>query len=126
MTVQNMKSIRVTNVGGISRISLYDDVSDFEKHQEFNFINSFTLCAKLLRLKKASQKLGAERKSLAQSINGFMTSTPGITAILKPVLNTSCFSFLPFFSFTHLFLQRKGFTKIKPRKLIGAKFGLNK
>ena len=36
---------------------------------------AFTLCAELLRLKKASQKLGAERKSLAQSVNGFMKST---------------------------------------------------
>ena len=34
------------------------------------------LCAKLLRLKKASQKLDAERKRLAQSVNGFMKSTP--------------------------------------------------
>ena len=48
-----------------------------------DFINPFMLCAKLLRstpnflrLKKASQKLGAERKGLAQSVNGFMKSTP--------------------------------------------------
>ena len=43
-----------------------------------NFINPFTLCAKLLRLKKASQKLGTDRKSVAQSVNGFMKSTPDL------------------------------------------------
>ena len=37
---------------------------------------ALTLCAKLLRRKKASQKLGAELKSLAQSVNWFMKSTP--------------------------------------------------
>ena len=37
---------------------------------------ALTLCAELLRLKKASQKLGPEQKSLAQSVNGFMKSTP--------------------------------------------------
>ena len=37
---------------------------------------ALTLCAELLRLKKASQKLGAERKALAQSVNGLMKSTP--------------------------------------------------
>ena len=42
----------------------------------FDFVNPFALCAKLLRLKKASQKLGAERKSLAQSVNWFMKLTP--------------------------------------------------
>ena len=35
------------------------------------------LLAKLLRLKKASHKLGTEHKSLAQSVNGFMKSTQG-------------------------------------------------
>ena len=39
--------------------------------------HALTLCAELLRLNKASQKLGAERKSLAQSIKAFMKTTPG-------------------------------------------------
>ena len=43
----------------------------------YALLQALTLCAKLLRLKKASQKLGAERKSLAQSKNGFMKSTHG-------------------------------------------------
>ena len=38
---------------------------------------ALTLCAKLLLLKKASQKLGAERKSLVQSVNGFYEIDPG-------------------------------------------------
>ena len=47
----------------------------------------FTLCAELLRLKKASQNLGAERKSLAQSINGFIKSTPDITITIHYLLD---------------------------------------
>ena len=47
---------------------------------------AFTLCPILLRLKKASQKLGAECKSLAQSVNGFMKSTPGSRST-KPSLS---------------------------------------
>ena len=36
---------------------------------------AFTLCPQLLRSSFKVQKLGAERKSLAQSVNGFMKST---------------------------------------------------
>ena len=38
---------------------------------------ALTLYAELLRLKEASQKLGAECKSLAQSVNGIMKLTQG-------------------------------------------------
>ena len=39
---------------------------------------AFTLCAQLLRSYLQAQKFGAERKSLAQSVNGFMKLTHGL------------------------------------------------
>ena len=63
-----------------------------------DFINPFKLCAKLLcstpnfyalrqnfMPKKASQKSGAEHKSLVQSVNSFMKSTQA-RAMVYPVL----------------------------------------
>ena len=54
---------------------------------------AFMLCAQLLRSYLQAQKFGAERKSLVQSVNGFMKSTPVMRGIPK-IINYFWYPFI--------------------------------